>query len=91
MKLDLKYFHRLCTGEETENPVYQSDDIEKLKVLSGVKKFQVELNVLKELASSSISIKRYTTWQMITMRNIKTQSKRYPEETYQETPRRVSY
>ena len=34
-----EYFHRLCTGEETENPVYQSDDIEKLKVLSGVKKF----------------------------------------------------
>ena len=34
-----EYFHRLCTGEETEKPVYQSDDIEKLKVLSGVKKF----------------------------------------------------
>ena len=34
-----EYFHKLCTGQETHQSNHMEDDIEKLKVLSGVKKF----------------------------------------------------
>ena len=34
-----EYFHKLCTGEEIDRPVYESEDIERLKVMSGVSKF----------------------------------------------------
>jgi len=33
------YFHKLCTGEETQQTNHLDDDIEKLKVMSGVNKF----------------------------------------------------
>ncbi len=33
------YFHKLCTGEETQQTNHLDDDIEKLKVMSGVSKF----------------------------------------------------
>ena len=34
-----EYFHKLCTGEEINGPVHASEDIERLKVMSGVSKF----------------------------------------------------
>ena len=33
------YFHKLCTGEETQQTNHIEEDIEKLKVMSGVNQF----------------------------------------------------
>ena len=33
------YFHKLCTGEETQQTNHVEEDIEKLKVMSGVNQF----------------------------------------------------
>lgn len=37
------YFHNLCTGQEVKQSNHIEDDIEKLKVLSGVKKFPTRI------------------------------------------------
>ena len=33
------YFHKLCTGEKTQQTNHVEEDIEKLKVMSGVNQF----------------------------------------------------
>ena len=37
------YFHKLCTGEETNQTNHMEEDIEKLKVMSGVSKFPTRI------------------------------------------------
>ena len=37
------YFHKLCTGEETQQTNHLEEDIEKLKVMSGVSKFPTRI------------------------------------------------